>query len=350
MNELIESKKRILLTGGAGFIGGSLIRKLLLETNSVIFNIDKLGYASDFKQVEQLFEKSPDLQERYFFYKLNLAVDNELDDLVNQIKPDFIFHLAAESHVDRSIEGPKIFLESNILGTFNLLEAVRKYWEKLSSTKKDHFCFQHISTDEVFGSLGDEGLFSEKTAYSPRSPYAASKASSDHFVQAWHHTYGLPIVITNCSNNFGPWQYPEKLIPVAILKGLRSEIIPMYGNGINVRDWLFIEDHLNALLLVASKGKRGKSYCIGGYGQKTNHEVLQLICTYMDQIKPINFSYKDLIRSVDDRPGHDYRYAIDSSLITKELGWKPLYAFEDSLYLTVKWYTDNLHWAKSVKN
>jgi len=348
MNLLRTTKKRILVTGGAGFIGRALIRSLLLETNSFVINLDKLSYASDLKQIESLLKEFPELESRYLFYKFDLCNDSLIDNVIREIDPDFIFHLAAESHVDRSIEGPKIFLESNINGTFNLLQASMKFWEDLPLDRKNNFCFQHISTDEVYGSLGDEGAFDEKTPYAPRSPYAASKAASDHLVNAWHHTYGFPTIITNCSNNFGPWQFPEKLIPLAILKALSWESIPMYGTGLNIRDWLFIDDHIRALLLIASKGIRGSNYCIGGYGQKTNYQVIKFICSYLDKINPQTDSYLTLITSVEDRPGHDFRYAINSQLITKELGWKPIFTFEEGLTKTIEWYYKNIDWVRSL--
>ncbi len=347
-NVFTKSSKRILVTGGAGFIGGGLIRRLLSETNCLIFNLDKIGYASDTSQIENLLKKSPSLAERYSLKKFDLSNEHRLDDLFKEIDPDYIFHLAAESHVDRSIKGPKVFLESNIIGTFNLLQSARKHWENMSRERQDFFCFQHISTDEVFGSLGDSGTFSESTPYDPRSPYAASKASSDHLVQSWHHTYGLPILVTNCSNNFGPWQYPEKLIPLAISNALNGLPIPMYGNGSNIRDWLFIEDHIDALILVASRGQKGSKYCIGGYGQRTNYEVLKFICQYLNKLHPIESSYENQITSVTDRPGHDYRYAIDSTMIKDQLGWFPKFTLEQALSITIDWYLSNIDWSRSV--
>ncbi len=347
-NVFTKSAKRILVTGGAGFIGGALIRRLLSETNCLIFNLDKIGYASDTTQIETLLKNSPLLADRYNFYKFDLSNEHKLDDLLREINPDYIFHLAAESHVDRSIEGPKVFLESNIIGTFNLLQSARQHWENMHWERKEFFCFQHISTDEVFGSLGDTGAFSELTPYDPRSPYSASKAASDHLVQSWHHTYGIPILITNCSNNFGPWQYPEKLIPLAISKALDRLPIPMYGDGSNIRDWLFIDDHIDALILVASLGKKGSKYCIGGYGQKTNYEILKLICENLNDLQPKESSYENLISSVSDRPGHDFRYAIDSTLITNELGWVPKFSLEKSLRITTEWYVNNREWVSSV--
>jgi len=350
MNDLINSRKKILVTGGLGFIGGALIRYLLRKTSNFISNLDKIGYASDQDQIEKIFLDSPKLKDRYSFFKVDLADESMLSGCISEIDPDIIFHLAAESHVDRSIASPKIFVNSNVVGTFNLLEAARKHWERLPLERKDNFRFHHVSTDEVFGSLGEDGSFSELSPYSPRSPYAASKAASDHLVNAWHHTYGLPVLITNCSNNFGPWQFPEKLIPVVIMKALNEDSIPMYGDGANIRDWLFVEDHIEALILVASIGKIGSNYCIGGYGQRTNYQVLELICDQLDKMKPLNFSYKNLITSVKDRPGHDFRYAIDPTLISNELGWKPKFSFESALSTTIEWYLNNMSWLRSHRS
>ncbi len=259
-------------------------------------------------------------------------------------------HLAAESHVDRSIDSPESFIASNIIGTFNLLESSRKIWTKFDEKKKNTFKFHHISTDEVFGSLGNTGQFSEETPYNPRSPYAASKASSDHLVLSWYHTFGLPVVLTNCSNNYGPWQFPEKLIPLSIYKAYRNQSIPLYGDGKNVRDWLFIDDHIDALLLVAKKGFIGESYCIGGQGEKSNKDVVLEICKIMDKIIPLKAPHKKLISYVPDRPGHDKRYSINPSKINKELGWKSKYTFREGLEKTVNWYVNNLEWYESIKS
>ena len=335
---------KVIVTGGAGFIGGNLIRKLLKETDWVVYNIDQMGYASDLSWVQD----SNDYKLRHIFLKLDLRSKEALDKVVKEIGPNLIIHLAAESHVDRSIDSPLNFIESNIIGTFNLLEATRVYWEKISDIKKNLFRFIHISTDEVFGTLGSEGKFDENTKYSPRSPYSSSKAASDHLVQSWHHTYGLPTIISNCSNNFGPYQFPEKLIPLSILKGIKGEYIPLYGNGSNIRDWLYVEDHVDALLLIAEKGKVGKSYCIGGFGEKTNKEVQLQICNLLDKVKPREFPHSDLIKNVTDRPGHDKRYSINSNLIQKELGWTPKITFEDGLEKTINWYVDNLEWSDSI--
>ena len=341
--------KRVLITGGAGFIGGCLVRRLLRESNSFIFNLDKLGYASDTSGIDQcLHDITNDSAKRYQLLHVDLCDKNSLDHAIELADPDFVIHLAAESHVDRSIDSPKAFLDSNVLGTFNLLESVRSHWQKLPLTRKTSFRFHHVSTDEVFGSLGESGRFNEKTSYDPRSPYSASKAASDHLVRAWNHTYDLPIVITNCSNNFGPWQFPEKLIPLVILKALHLESIPLYGDGLNVRDWLYVEDHVEALILVASKGVIGSSYCVGGYGERTNREVVNQICSIMDLRKPVDNLHSELITAVRDRPGHDKRYSIDSSLITSELGWTPKYSFEDALTLTIDWYINNVEWCNKV--
>ena len=335
---------KIIITGGAGFIGGTLIRKLLKERNYFIYNIDQLGYASDLSWIKS----SKYDQSLHNFLKIDLRNKQILEKAVKEIEPDLIIHLAAESHVDRSIENPLKFIESNIIGTFNLLEAARKYWEEISEIKKKLFRFIHISTDEVFGSLDLDGKFDENTKYSPRSPYSSSKASSDHLVYSWYHTYGLPTIISNCSNNFGPYQFPEKLIPLSILKGIEGEKIPLYGDGLNIRDWLYVEDHIDALLLIAEKGKVGKSYCIGGFGEKTNKEVQLEICNILDKVKPKEFPHSDLIKNVADRPGHDKRYSINSNLIQKELGWIPKVSFEDGLKKTINWYVDNMKWSDFI--
>mgnify|MGYP001177259180 CR=1 FL=1 len=338
-----ELNLRVLITGGAGFIGGALIRRLLKKTSVTIFNLDKLSYASDLKGINN-YLKNNNIKNRYHFIKADLYNRLELDDLISTIDPDIVFHLAAESHVDKSIEGPEGFIKSNILGTFNLLEALRHHWEKVSSKRRENFRFHHVSTDEVYGSLGATDKFNENSQYAPRSPYSASKASSDHLVMAWFHTYGFPGLITNCSNNYGPWQFPEKLIPLAILQAINYKPIPMYGDGKQIRDWLYVEDHIDALLLASSKGLCGQNYCIGGYGEKTNEYVLSKICTTLDELRPRKGSYLNLITSVKDRLGHDRRYAINSSKIKHHLGWEPLIEFDEGLKSTIKWYLQNIDW------
>ena len=309
--------------------------------------MDKLGYASDLESIDNLNLKNN--FGNYTFINVNLVDKENLGDAIQKANPDVIMHLAAESHVDRSIDEPHHFLESNIVGTFNLLQLAKEYWSNLKPERKENFKFHHISTDEVYGSLGEKGSFNELTSYDPRSPYSASKASSDHLVRAWFHTYNFPILITNCSNNFGPWQFPEKLIPLVISKALDGKKIPIYGDGLNIRDWLYVEDHVEALLLVIQKGKIGESYCIGGYGERTNKYIVELICSILDKRKPANSSYSNLIEYVKDRPGHDRRYSIDSSKINKELGWKSNFKLEESIEKTVNWYLDNYSWVKKIQ-
>ena len=334
----------ILVTGGYGFIGSNLIKKLLLNKNYQIFNIDKLGYASNINSIADSLNLNN--QERYKFYKVDLKNFHELCEIINLIKPDLVMHLAAESHVDRSINSPWEFIESNVIGTYNLLEASRSYINKLNGGKKSNFRFHHISTDEVFGSLSDIGTFSEKTPYDPRSPYSASKASSDHLVRAWHHTYNFPIIITNCSNNFGPWQYPEKLIPLTISKAINLQTIPIYGDGSNVRDWLFVDDHVDALIISATKGEIGETYCIGGFGERTNLQVVKKICDMLDFFCTQKIKYSELISFVNDRPGHDKRYSINSEKIQSKLNWHPKYSFDEALEKTIKWYLENKEFLK----
>ena len=341
---------RVLVTGGAGFIGNALVRRLLRDTSAIVFNLDKLGYASDLSSIwQEIRSLGAKAEQRYQFLQINLAEAAVTKAAVQQADPDLVLHLAAESHVDRSIDEPSIFLESNVMGTFQLLQAVRTHWEGLPDERRHSFRIHHISTDEVFGSLGPNGYFSESTPYKPRSPYSASKAASDHLVNAWHYTYGLPTVITNCSNNYGPWQFPEKLIPMAILKAVAGEPIPVYGHGASVRDWLFVEDHIDALLLVATMGTIGRSYCIGGHSEHTNWEVVQGVCTLLDQFLPGEAPHNALITSVPDRPGHDQRYAVNSQLISSELGWQPRHCFSQGLETTVRWYLEHLDWCKVVR-
>ena len=351
MADLLSNHCRVLITGGCGFIGNNLIRKLLQFSSLKIFNVDKLGYASDQSAIKNVLSnmKNAD-KKRYKFFHIDLCNLKDVEELINFTKPDLVFHLAAESHVDRSIQKPSDFIDSNINGTFNLLYSARKLFDSFSDEEQNKFKFIHVSTDEVFGSLGAMGKFSEVSSYSPRSPYSASKAASDHLVSAWNHTYGLPTLITNCSNNYGPWQFPEKLIPLAINKAINGQNIPLYGDGSNVRDWLFIDDHIDALIMVASKALIGKRYCIGGSNEKTNREVLETICEILDQSISKETSFKKLIKNVKDRPGHDFRYSVDSSLIQNELGWAPKYNFNQGIKKTINWYLKNLLWSQEILN
>ncbi|MBI3949437.1 MAG: dTDP-glucose 4,6-dehydratase [Acidobacteria bacterium] len=334
---------RILVTGGAGFIGSAVVRYLIKETDDTVINVDKLTYAGN---PESLAEVSGD--PRYHFEQVDICDAPQIGRLLTHHQPDAIMHLAAESHVDRSIDDPSEFIRSNVVGTYTLLEAARKYWRQLE-TKAD-FRFHHVSTDEVYGALGQTGLFTEETPYRPNSPYSASKASSDHLARAWCHTYGLPVVVTNCSNNYGPYQFPEKLIPLMILKGLAGEPLPVYGRGENVRDWLFVEDHTRALRLVVSRGQVRSTYNIGGHNERTNLQVVQTVCEILDELAPSRqvARHADLITFVTDRPGHDYRYAIDATKIQRELGWSPRETFESGLRKTVQWYLENQAWWQRV--
>ena len=327
---------KILVTGGAGFIGSAVVRQGIRAGHEIV-NLDCLTYAANLTNVAPV-SNAPG----YCFENANIVNRGELDDVLARHKPDAVMHLAAESHVDRSIDGPAAFVETNITGTYNLLEAARSYWN--GEGQPDGFRFHHISTDEVYGSLGDTGKFTEDTPYEPRSPYSASKASSDHLVRAWHETYGLPIVLTNCSNNYGPYHFLEKLIPVAILNALHGRPIPVYGEGTNVRDWLFVEDHAEALLLVLEKGENGRSYNIGGENEARNIDLVQMICTILDERRPDAAPHDRLIVYVTDRPGHDMRYAIDPSRIKKELGWRPSVTLVEGLTRTVDWYLANEEW------
>ncbi|MFU2126688.1 dTDP-glucose 4,6-dehydratase [Gallibacterium anatis] len=331
---------KILITGGAGFIGSAVIRYIINNTQNSVINVDKLTYAGN---LESLIEVSK--SKRYFFEKVDICDCAALDRIFSHYKPDAVMHLAAESHVDRSIDGPAAFIETNIVGTYTLLEAARKYWSQLNENQKQQFRFHHISTDEVYGDLqGEEKLSIETTAYAPSSPYSASKASSDHLVRAWHRTFGLPTIVTNCSNNYGPYQHSEKLIPLMILNALSGKKLPIYGNGMQIRDWLFVEDHVRALYKVATEGKVGETYNIGGHCEKANIDVVKMICELLEELAPNKpdgvKNYADLITFVTDRPGHDFRYAIDSSKIQKELGWHPQETFESGLRKTVEWYLD----------
>ncbi|WP_413404351.1 MULTISPECIES: dTDP-glucose 4,6-dehydratase [unclassified Synechococcus] len=348
--ELLGSRKRVLVTGGGGFIGGAVVRRLLRESRATVFNLDKMGYASDLTSIKEIMTKVDDnVHQRHVLQRVDLAKADSVNAAVKQADPDLVMHLAAESHVDRSISGPGVFIESNVTGTYNLLQAVRRHYESLSGERRETFRMLHISTDEVFGSLSAEGSFSETTPYDPSSPYSASKAASDHLVKAWHRTFGLPIVLTNCSNNYGPWQFPEKLIPIVILKAAGGELIPLYGDGLNVRDWLYVEDHVDALILAACEGEPGRSYCVGGNGERTNKEVVHAICQQLDQCSPESAPHSDLITPVADRPGHDRRYAIDPTRISAELGWRAQHNLEQGLTETVHWYLTHQEWCRKMR-
>tara|TARA_E500000318_G_scaffold111120_1_gene128568 strand:+ start:2609 stop:3673 length:1065 start_codon:yes stop_codon:yes gene_type:complete len=338
-----------LVTGGAGFIGSAVIRFLASETKHKVLNLDKLTYAGNLETLAEI-ENSP----RYQFIQGDICDRQLIEKLFAEHQPDVVMHLAAESHVDRSIDGPSDFIQTNIVGTAVMLECARDYYSSLTSERKSQFRFHHISTDEVFGSLGETGLFTEESNYDPSSPYSASKASSDHLVRAWHRTYGLPVLITNCSNNYGPYQFPEKLIPLMILNAIEEKSLPIYGDGQQIRDWLYVEDHARALYEVVQKGKIGETYNIGGNNEKTNLEVVETICDLLDELHPSKStkieSYKELITSVTDRPGHDRRYAIDAGKVFHELNWKPEESFETGLRKTVSWFLGNPKWCKVTTN
>lgn len=341
---------KILVTGGAGFIGSALVRYLINDTAVSVVNIDKLTYAGNLDSLISVANHP-----RYAFYQADICDASTITAIIEKEQPDVIMHLAAESHVDRSIDGPATFIQTNIVGTYTLLEASRKYWLSLDNSRKPAFRFHHISTDEVFGDLhGTDDLFTETTPYAPSSPYSASKASSDHLVRAWHRTYGLPVLITNCSNNYGPHHFPEKLIPLMILNALAGKPLPVYGKGNQVRDWLYVEDHARALYTVVIKGKIGETYNIGGHNEKQNIEVVQTICALLEELAPVKpkgvSRYIDLITYVTDRPGHDLRYAIDASKIERELGWAPQETFESGLRKTVHWYLTHQDWWQPVLN
>lgn len=333
---------KLLVTGGAGFIGSAVVRRAIRAGHQVV-NLDKLTYAGSLTNVAEV-SASPN----YAFEQADICDRARIDAILTRHQPDAIMHLAAESHVDRSIDGPDTFIQTNINGTYVMLEAARAYW--VAQGKPAHFRFHHISTDEVFGSLGPTGKFTEDTRYDPRSPYSASKAASDHLVRAWHETYGLPVVLTNCSNNYGPYHFPEKLIPVVILKALAGAPIPIYGKGDNVRDWLFVEDHADALLLVVQKGALGRSYNIGGENEASNLDLVQKLCAILDQKRPGNRPYAEQITFVTDRPGHDQRYAIDPSRIREELGWRPSVTIDEGLEKTVQWFLDHEDWWRALQD
>ncbi len=344
---------KFLITGGAGFIGSAVIRHIINSTQDDVINVDKLTYAGNLESVSSVSESV-----QYSFEQVDICNRGELDRVFTQHQPDVVMHLAAESHVDRSIDGPATFIETNIVGTYNLLEAARQYWQSLNSERKSSFRFHHISTDEVYGDLEGPGdLFTEKTPYDPSSPYSASKASSDHLARAWLRTYGLPIVITNCSNNYGPYHFPEKLIPLMILNALEGKSLPVYGDGQQIRDWLYVEDHARALYLAATKGEIGQTYNIGGHNEKTNIDVVRTICNLLGELVPNSChscesrnleGYEKLIKFDEDRPGHDKRYAIDASKIEQELGLKPQETFDSGIRKTVEWYLNNKSWWSRV--
>jgi dTDP-glucose 4,6-dehydratase len=344
---------KLLITGGAGFIGSAVIRYIINRTDDEVVNLDKLTYAGNLESLSEVSDA-----ERYSFEQVDICNRAEVDRVLDQYKPDAIMHLAAESHVDRSIDGPTDFIETNIVGTYTLLEAARQYWQTLEKNRKACFCFHHISTDEVYGDLPHPNesqsaaghLFTEQTAYSPSSPYSASKASSDHLVRAWQRTYGLPVLVTNCSNNYGPYHFPEKLVPLIILNALEGKPLPVYGKGDQIRDWLYVEDHARALYKVVTEGKTGETYNIGGLNEKQNIEVVHTLCDIMQELRPQRARYRDLITYVQDRPGHDRRYAIDASKIQRELGWVPQETFESGIGKTVQWYLSNLDWCRRVQD
>jgi len=344
MNRTIENK--VLVTGGAGFIGSAVIRHLIRNTAAHVLNVDCLTYAGNLSSLRDVAD-SP----RYGFSKTDISDAKAVRDVIDAWQPDAIMHLAAESHVDRSIDGPAAFVSTNVTGTFNLLDAARHYRDHLPPSRREAFRFLHISTDEVYGSLGPQGLFTEDTPYDPRSPYSASKASADHFVQAWHHTYGLPTLVTNCSNNYGPYHFPEKLIPLIILNALEEKPLPVYGKGDNIRDWLHVEDHARALCLVLEKGAPGTKYNVGGSNERTNLQVVEAVCDILDErrARASGASRRELITFVADRPGHDRRYAIDATRLKTQLGWEPRYTFETGIRATVDWYLDNEWWWRPIR-
>lgn len=339
---------KILVTGGAGFIGSAVIRHIIRDTQDTVINLDKLTYAGNLESLTEVSDS-----ERYHFEHVDICQRDELDRVFAKHQPDLVMHLAAESHVDRSIDGPAAFIETNVMGTYQLLESARQYWSTLDETRKAAFRFHHISTDEVYGDLeGTDDLFAETTSYAPSSPYSASKASSDHLVRAWQRTYGFPTLVTNCSNNYGPYHFPEKLIPLMILNALDGKPLPVYGDGMQIRDWLFVEDHARALYKVVTEGDIGETYNIGGHNEKANIEVVKTICSLLEEFRPNKpagvESYESLITYVKDRPGHDVRYAIDATKIARELNWTPEETFESGIRKTVEWYLNNQQWWQRV--
>jgi len=339
---------KILVTGGAGFIGSAVVRHIIRDTQDSVVNLDKLTYAGNLESLVDVADS-----DRYYFEQVDICDQTELDRVFSEHQPDMVMHLAAESHVDRSIDGPAAFIETNVMGTYHLLEAARQYWSSLEEANKSAFRFHHISTDEVYGDLeGTDDLFTETTSYAPSSPYSASKASSDHLVRAWQRTYGLPTLVTNCSNNYGPYHFPEKLIPLMILNALDGKPLPVYGDGMQIRDWLFVEDHARALYKVVTEGEIGETYNIGGHNEKANIEVVKTICALLEELRPDKpagvESYESLITYVKDRPGHDLRYAIDATKIAQELNWTPEETFKSGIRKTVEWYLNNPQWWQRV--
>ena len=334
----------VLVTGGAGFIGSALVRHLVGATGYRVVNVDKLTYAGNLDSVAPVADRP-----RYAFEEVDICDAAEVARLFAAYRPVGVFHLAAESHVDRSIDGPGAFVQTNVVGTYTLLDAARAYWKGLGPEDQNGFRFLHVSTDEVYGTLGADGLFTETTPYAPNSPYSASKAASDHLARAWHHTYGLPVVTTNCSNNYGPYQFPEKLLPVVILKAQAGEPIPVYGKGENVRDWLYVEDHVRALVAAFERGTPGETYNVGGHNEHTNLDVVKAVCALLDEFRPAGAPHERLVTFVTDRPGHDLRYAIDAAKIARDLGWTPDETFETGLRKTVRWYLDHPEWVERVR-